>query len=197
MGGNQLGFSDYEQTTTKKQAKSAKFLSKMEMVVPCDALITLAEPHYPKTSRKGERPPHPLGTMLWIHLLQQLYSLNDPAMEEALIEEPTMGRFAGIDLSSDDLSSDRIPDETTILSVRHQLEKHMLGERIFKTVKLHPPSRGGLRAAELGLWASPGGWPAWSGGCLSHESEVPDVGGPELSDSSHLPQTGDRPCGPW
>ena len=52
--------------------------------------------------------------MLRVHLLQQWYSLSDPAMEEALIEVPTMRRFAGIELISD-----RIPDETTILTFRH------------------------------------------------------------------------------
>jgi IS5 family transposase len=94
MGGKQLGFSDYEQTTAKKQTKREKFLAEMEVVVPWDALISLIEPHYPKTSKKGGRPPYPLATMLRIHLLQQWYSLSDPAMEEALIEVPTMRRFA-------------------------------------------------------------------------------------------------------
>jgi len=75
--------------------------------------------------------------MLRIHLLQQWYSLSDPAMEEALIEVPTMRRFAGIDLISD-----RIPDETTILSFRHLLEKQGLGEQIFETVKHHLSARG-------------------------------------------------------
>ena len=45
-------------------------------------------------------------------------------MEEALIEVPTMRRFAGIELISD-----RIPDETTILSFRHLLEM-LLSEKI-------------------------------------------------------------------
>jgi transposase, IS5 family len=108
MGGKQLGFSDYEITTAKKQTKREKFLSEMEVVVPWQALIELIEPHYPKTSKKGGRPPYPLATMLRIHLLQQWYSLSDPAMEEALIEVPTMRRFAGIELIND-----RIPDETT------------------------------------------------------------------------------------
>jgi len=75
--------------------------------------------------------------MLRIHLLQQWYSLSDPAMEEALIEVPTMRRFAGIELISD-----RIPDETTILTFRHLLEKHKLGEQIFETVKAHLSARG-------------------------------------------------------
>jgi IS5 family transposase len=101
MGGKQLGFSDYELITAKKQTKREKFLPEMEAVVPCLALIDLFEPNYPKASKKGSRPPYPLATMLRIHLLQQWYLLSDPAMEEALIELPTMRRFAGIDLISD------------------------------------------------------------------------------------------------
>ena len=89
MSGKQLGFSDYELTTAKKQTKREKFLSEMEAVVPWQSLIELIEPHYPKASKKGGRPPYPLATMLRIHLLQQWYSLSDPAMEEALIEVPT------------------------------------------------------------------------------------------------------------
>ena len=108
MGGKQLGFSDYELTTAKKQTKREKFLAEMEVVVPWQALI---EPHYPKQGKKGGRPPYPLATMHRIHLLQQWTSLSDPAMEEALIEVPTKRRFAGIELISD-----RIPDETTILA---------------------------------------------------------------------------------
>jgi len=137
MSGKQLGFSDYELTTAKKQTKREKFLSEMEVVVPWQALIDLIEPHYPKVSKKGGRPPYPLATMLRVHLLQQWYSLSDPAMEEALIEVPTMRRFAGINLISD-----RIPDETTILTFRHLLEKHGLGEQIFETVKAHLSERG-------------------------------------------------------
>jgi len=124
MGGKQLGFADYEQTTAKKRTKKEKFLAEMDQVVPWQALIDLIEPHYPKTSSKGGRPPYPLATMLRIHLMQQWYSLSDPAMEDALIEVGTIRRFAGIDLISD-----RIPDETTILSFRHLLEKHHLKQR--------------------------------------------------------------------
>ena len=109
----------------------------MDQVVPWQALIDLIEPHYPKTSSKGGRPPYPLATRLRIHLMQQWYSLSDPAMEDALIEVATIRRFAGIDLISD-----RIPDETTILSFRHLLEKHDLGQQIFETVKAHLKQQG-------------------------------------------------------
>jgi transposase, IS5 family len=43
----------------------------MEKVVPWKALIGLLEPHYPKDTSKGGRPPYPLQTMLRIHILQQ------------------------------------------------------------------------------------------------------------------------------
>jgi transposase, IS5 family len=116
----------------RKSLESAQCIT-----VPWDALIALIEPFYPKTSKKGGRPPYPLATMLRVHLLQQWYSLSDPAMEEALIEVPTMRRFAGIELISD-----RIPDETTILTFRHLLEKHGLGEQFFETVIAHLSARG-------------------------------------------------------
>jgi transposase, IS5 family len=58
-------------------------------------------------------------------------------MEEALIEVPTMRRFTGVNLTRD-----RIPDETTILTFCHLLEKHRPGEQIFATVKAHLSARG-------------------------------------------------------
>ena len=137
MGSKQLGFGDYEQSTAKKRTKRERFLSEMEAVVPWKALLDLIESHYPKTSSKGGRPPYPLETMLRIHLLQQWYDLSDPAMEDALIEVPTMRRFAGIALISD-----RIPDETTILAFRHLLEQNNLGEEIFEAVKAHLKANG-------------------------------------------------------
>ena len=137
MGGKQLGFGDYEQSTAKKRTKRERFLSEMEAVVPWQELLDLIEPHYPKASSKGGRPPYPLETMLRIHLLQQWYDLSDPAMEDALIELPTMRRFSGIALISD-----RIPDETTILAFRHLLEQNNLGEEIFQAVKAHLKANG-------------------------------------------------------
>ena len=44
-------------------------------------------------------------------------------MEDAFIEVATMRRFAGIALISD-----RIPDETTILTFQHLLEQNELGQ---------------------------------------------------------------------
>jgi IS5 family transposase len=107
------------------------------VVLPWQGLFDLIEPHYPKANKKGGGPPYPLATMLRVHLLQHWYSLSDPTMEEALIEVHTMRRFAGIELISD-----RIPDETTILTFRRLLERYELGEQIFETVKDHLSHRG-------------------------------------------------------
>ena len=58
----------------------------MDLVVPLEALIAMIWPHYSKNGSKGGRPPYPLETMLRIRMMQQWYSLSDPAMEDALIE---------------------------------------------------------------------------------------------------------------
>jgi IS5 family transposase len=108
-----------EEDATQIEYTTERLIPEMEVVVPWKALVDLIEPNYSKTSSKGGRPPYPLETMLRIHLLQQWDGLSDPTMEDALIEVPTMRRFAAIELISD-----RIPDVTTILAFRHLLEKH-------------------------------------------------------------------------
>ena len=105
--------------------------------MPWHTLIDLIKPHYLRASKKGGRPAYPLATILRIHLLQQVCSISDPVMEDALIEVAIMCRFAGIDLISD-----RIPDETTILSFMHLPEKHDLGQQIFMAVKGHLSASG-------------------------------------------------------
>ncbi len=48
-----------------------------------------------------------------------------------------MRQFLGIDMISD-----RIPDETTILTFRHLLEMHDLGQQILESVKAHLKANG-------------------------------------------------------
>jgi IS5 family transposase len=81
MGCKQHGCSDNELISSNKQTKRQKFLTEMDLVVSWQALIDLIEPHYPKASKIGGRPSYPLTTMLRVHLLQQWYSLSNPAME--------------------------------------------------------------------------------------------------------------------
>src|SRR5690606_8012727 len=70
---------------------------------------------------------YPLPVMLRVHCMQLFYNLSDPGMEDALYEVESMRRFAGLKL-------DRIPDETTILNFRRLLERHKLGEKLFKEI---------------------------------------------------------------
>ena len=58
--------------------------------------------------------------MLRIHCMQQWFTLSDLAMQEAFFDTPIYREFAGLDAHV------RMPDESTILRLRHRLEKHKL-----------------------------------------------------------------------
>ena len=114
--------------------KLADMTDQMEELIPWKRLEGKIRKYYPQPGN-GRRP-YELSTMLRVHCMQLFYNLSDPAMEDALIEVPTMRRFAGIELISD-----RITDETTILTFRHLLEKHWLDEKILETVNAHIAER--------------------------------------------------------
>jgi IS5 family transposase len=126
--------------TSTKRTRKAAFLAEMERVVPWGALVELVTPYSPE-GRRG-RPPFSVETMLRIHFMQQWFTLSDPAMEEALHDMPLFRDFAGLGGWSD-----RLPDETTILRFRHQLEKHKLAPEILKTVTDLLSSKGMLLKA--------------------------------------------------
>jgi len=111
---SQMSFSDFEYAGKRKQTRRERFFAEMDQVVPWSGLLGLIEPYYPKAG--GGRKPYPLETMLRIHLLQNWFSLSDPAMEEALYEITPMRQFARITLSVP------IPEYTTIMNFRHLLE---------------------------------------------------------------------------
>lgn len=120
-----------------KKTKREQFLGEMNQVVPWTRLLALIEPHYPKGSPAGGRPPLPLERMFRIYCLQQWYNLSDPGAEEALYDSITMRQFAGV--STD---ADVIPDETSILNFRRLLEKHKLTERLLSEINTHLCERG-------------------------------------------------------
>lgn len=95
---SQMSFSDFEYAGKRKQTRRERFLAEMDQVVPWAGLLELIEPFYPKAG--GGRKPYPLETMLRIHLLQNWFSLSDPAMEEALYEITPMRQFARLTLSA-------------------------------------------------------------------------------------------------
>ena len=56
----QPAFPGLRDAMNKKQTRRELFLSEMDVVVPWGRLMSLIVPHYPKSGRKGGRPPLPL-----------------------------------------------------------------------------------------------------------------------------------------
>lgn len=119
-----------------KKTKREQFLAEMERVLPWGRLCALIEPHYPKGSVAGGRPPLPLERMFRIYCLQQWYNLSDPGAEEALYDSITMRGFAGVRTDAD-----VIPDETSILNFRRLLETHQLTAHVFAQINAHLSER--------------------------------------------------------
>ena len=72
--------------------------------------------------------PYELESMLRVHRVQLFYNLSDPATEDMLYEIESVRRFTGISLK-------KATEETTILNFRHLLERHGLGQVLFKSIK--------------------------------------------------------------
>ena len=125
---DQFTFADLAWDGKGKTTRREEFLREMDQVIPWKKLVGLIAPHYPVAG--NGRPPLGLEKMLRIHFLQHWFNLSDPAMEEALYDSRSMQKFAGITLGED-----VVPDESTILKVRHLLEEHDLPRKIFETVR--------------------------------------------------------------
>lgn len=113
----------------KKKLRCEKFLEEMNTVIPWEEFMKIIKPHYEQTNIGRRR--KDVKVMLKIYFLQQWYNLSDPGAEEAIYDRNSFQKFLRLDL----LSSETIPDETTILNFRHLLEKHELQKEFFETVK--------------------------------------------------------------
>ncbi len=136
---DQLSFASLDYAAKKKRTKREVFLAEMAAIVPWVRLEAVIEPHYPKLGPQGGRRPFPLSVMLRIYCLQQWYNLSDPGAEEALYDIQSMRAFVGLELGRD-----CVPDETTILNLRHLLERHDLTKAIFEGVAEHLAAKGEL-----------------------------------------------------
>lgn len=117
------GFERFGKTTRR-----AQFLDEMDQAIPWKRLCGIVERYYPPEGGVG-RPPIGVERMLRMYFLQHWFNLSDPGVEEALYDSTSMRAFVGIDLGRE-----RVPDETTVCKFRHLLERHRLGQRIFKAV---------------------------------------------------------------
>ena len=130
LSGN--GFEKYHKKTRKEI-----FLEEMEQIIPWQELSEAIKPYYPKEPKGAGRKPIGLLRMLKIHFLQHWFELSDPAIEEALYDSQVMRQFVGIDLGLE-----AVPDETTICKFRHRMERHNLGDELFRLVNVYLSENG-------------------------------------------------------
>ncbi len=134
----QISFAQAEHQNKKKVTRRERFLAQMEVLVPWQRLIGALSPSYfLNAAGKRGRPPIGLERMLRIYFLQQWYALADEALEDAIYDSQAMRDFAGIDLAIES-----VPDATTLLRIRHLLEKHALTQRIFEEINAHLAEQG-------------------------------------------------------
>jgi len=123
----QQTFSDIEYANRKRVTKRESFLNMMDTIIPWAEWVELIRPFYPK-GEQG-RPPRGIELMLRMYLLQVWFNLSDEMVEDSIYDSYAMRSFAGLDFFEK-----QVPDATTLLKFRHLLEKHQIGEQIFKAI---------------------------------------------------------------
>jgi len=98
-------------------------LQKIEQVVDWHKLDVICRPMF-KDSRRC-RPSIPIQFSLKCLILQYLYNLSDPALEDALIDRMSFQRFLKIGFDTD------IPDFSTLWRFRERLSKAGLLDQVF------------------------------------------------------------------
>lgn len=121
----QLSLLDSAFSARKKRSRTDKLLKKIDKFVKWDRLETICKGMY-KDSKRG-RPTIPIVIALKCLILQFLYGLSDPELEDALIDRFSFQRFLGISFDTE------IPDFTTIWRFRERLIKANLLDEIFNS----------------------------------------------------------------
>lgn len=89
---SQFTFAEAEYEGKKQTAHREKFLERMDQLISRYKLKRRLKRKYPKA--KVGRKPYPLPVMVHVHVMQLLYNLSDPAMEDALYEIESMRHYA-------------------------------------------------------------------------------------------------------
>ena len=122
----QISLLDSVFNTRTKHSRTNKLLKKIDEFVNWDDLESICKRMY-KDSKHG-RPSLPIIIALKCLVLQYLYNLSDPALEDALIDRMSFQRFLGISFDTE------IPDFTTIWRFRERLIKANLLDKIFESI---------------------------------------------------------------
>ena len=109
-----------------KKSRTDMLLEKIDQFVDWKDLESLCEPMY-KPSKK-DKPSLPIIAALKCLIVQYLYDLSDPALEDALIDRLSFQRFVGITFDTD------IPDYNIIWRFRDRLIKAGFLDMIFSYI---------------------------------------------------------------
>ena len=123
---SQLSLLDSAFNSRTKRSRTDKLLKKINKFVDWENLEFICKRMY-KDSKRG-RPSLPIIVALKCLVLQYLYNLSDPALEDALIDRLSFQRFLGISFDTE------LPDFTTIWRFRERLIKADLLDEIFTSI---------------------------------------------------------------
>ncbi len=123
---SQLSLLDSAFSKRQKRSRSDERLKKIDAFVDWDKLESICKQAFSDT-RRG-RPTVPIKISLKCLILQYLYNLSDPELEDALIDRFSFQRFLGISFDEE------IPDFTTHWRFRERLVKAELLDKIFEAV---------------------------------------------------------------
>lgn len=90
----QLSILDGAFNARKKRARTDELLEKINRFINWSTVVNLCQDMYKKSNRG--RPTLPIEFSLKCLVLQYLYGLSDPALEDALIDRLSFQRFLGI-----------------------------------------------------------------------------------------------------
>lgn len=111
------------------------FLDDLVELIQWKPIERILAKSYKKTKNAVGNSAYPALPMFKVLLVQRLYNLSDPAMEEALYDRISFTRFCGFSLSSD------LPDHSTICRFRQELLKTNAYERLFNEINRQLASR--------------------------------------------------------
>ena len=122
----QMTMSEIRDELKQAQTPKKELLERMEQIIPWTEWEEIVKPYYYKGERGNK--PYPLGRMLRIYVVQNLYTLADMAMRYEVIDSRAFSEFCGVD------SSNQIPDGDTIGRFRKILTENGLQKKLFDDV---------------------------------------------------------------
>ena len=123
---SQLSILDSAFNRRKKRSRIDKLLTQIDNIVDWKRLEREVEPMF-KKSKRG-RPTIPIIYSLKCLVLQYLYDLSDPQLEDYLIDRLSFQRFLGISFEEE------VPDFTTIWRFRERMIKANLLDKVFNLI---------------------------------------------------------------